>query len=183
MPDYSKCIIYKLCCNDPSIEEIYIGSTCNFTNRKRHHKSNCHNPNHKHYTCKAYHFIREHGGWQNWSMVMIHELAVESKLQKGKLERQYIDQLKPSLNSYLPTRTDKQWREDNKETLSKKRKQNYNFNKEEILNQQKIYRDTNKEQIREKANQKFECECGGKFTNRGKSQHLKTKKHQNFINA
>ena len=34
MPDYSKCFIYKLCCRDASIEEIYIGSTCNLTRRK-----------------------------------------------------------------------------------------------------------------------------------------------------
>ena len=37
--DYSNTIIYKLCCNDPSITEIYIGHTTNFTQRKNRHKS------------------------------------------------------------------------------------------------------------------------------------------------
>ena len=31
-------------------------------------------------------------------------------------------------------------------------------------------------------NEKQKCSCGGKFTYNGKSQHEKTKKHQNYIN-
>jgi len=36
--DYSKSIIYKICCNDINIIDIYIGSTTNFITRKAEHK-------------------------------------------------------------------------------------------------------------------------------------------------
>ena len=40
MPIYQNSIIYKLChCSDLENENIYIGSTTNFRNRKNGHKS------------------------------------------------------------------------------------------------------------------------------------------------
>ena len=39
MPDYSKTIIYKICCNDENITECYIGHTTEFNNRKYKHKN------------------------------------------------------------------------------------------------------------------------------------------------
>jgi hypothetical protein len=32
--DYSKTIIYKLCCLDTDVKDIYIGHTTHFTSRK-----------------------------------------------------------------------------------------------------------------------------------------------------
>ena len=39
--DYSQTIIYKICCKDPNITDIYIGHTSNFIQRKHNHKTNC----------------------------------------------------------------------------------------------------------------------------------------------
>ena len=39
----------------------------------------------------------------------------------------------------------------------------------------------NKPEINEKANQKFNCQCTGKYTRRGKSQHFKSQKHINYL--
>ena len=55
--DYTNTIIYKLCCNDPSISEIYIGHTTNFTQRKNSHKSCCTN----NFDTKVYNFIKNNG--------------------------------------------------------------------------------------------------------------------------
>lgn len=151
MPDYSKTTIYKLCCNDTEIKDIYIGSTCNFTQRRWCHKSTCNNENGNAYNVKVYQFIREHGGFENWSMVMIHEQSVNNKLEKERLERTFIEDLKPSLNSQLPSRT------------------------------QKEYRSDNKEQIREQSSQKYDCECGGNYTHTHKQRHFRSAKHQKFI--
>jgi len=166
MPDYSKTVIYKLCCNDTTIEDIYVGSTCNFTHRKYQHKSNCNNPNNKDYNYKVYQFIRDHGGFSNWDMVMVHQEAVENKLQKERLERQYIDELKPSLNIQLPTRTKDEWTSDNKEYMQQYQTQ---------------YKIENKERIKAIKNQKYDCECGGKFTHTNKTQHLSSKKHIKYM--
>ena len=40
--DYSEPIIYKLCCKDTTINQIYVGNT---NKCKHNHKSNCCNSN------------------------------------------------------------------------------------------------------------------------------------------
>ena len=64
MVNYSKGIVYKLCCKDVNITDIYIGSTTNFTRRKWGHKTACNNEKDKSYNFKVYQFIRNHGGFQ-----------------------------------------------------------------------------------------------------------------------
>jgi predicted GIY-YIG superfamily endonuclease len=64
MPDYAKIIIYKLINYDyPKL--VYVGSTTNFTNRKRHHKESCLNEISKKHKFKVYVPICEYGGWEN----------------------------------------------------------------------------------------------------------------------
>jgi hypothetical protein len=46
---------------------------------------------------------------------------------------------------------------------------------------QKQYRIDNKIQIREKKCEKFQCECGGRFTQQNKSAHLKSKIHKLYL--
>lgn len=162
MIDYSKTVIYKICCKDTSINDIYIGSTYNFARRKAQHKFSCNKETCKEYNYKVYQFIRDNGGWDNFSMIMIHEASVENKLQKEKLEREYIEEMKPTLNNNIPTRTLKEYREANKEKKKEHQKHYYEANKE-------------------KFNQKFNCECGGKYTTVHKERHIKTKKHQAFV--
>jgi len=168
MPDYSNTIIYKICCKDPSITDIYIGSTCNFRARKYLHKSCCNNEKCKDYNYNVYQFIREHGNWDNWTMIMIHEASVENKFQKEKLEREFIEEMKPTLNSCIPTRTRKEYLEANKQKLTE-------YHKE--------YREVNKEKLAEQKKEKIDCECGGKYTKSNKSIHMKSKKHQDYINS
>ena len=62
MPNYEKCVMYKIICNDTTIKDIYVGSTCNFTRRKCGHKSDCNNANTSRYNLKVYQFIRTNGG-------------------------------------------------------------------------------------------------------------------------
>ena len=53
MPNYTESMIYKLCCKDTTIEEIYIGSTTNFNRRKAEHKQVCNNTNKYGYNIKV----------------------------------------------------------------------------------------------------------------------------------
>ena len=100
--DYSKSFIYKLCCKNPTIEEIYIGSTTNKKTRKGTHKSDCKNINKKSYNNYKYQFIRDNGGFENWDMIMIEEYSCNSKNELEKRERYWCDELKPILNSIRP---------------------------------------------------------------------------------
>ena len=74
MVNYQNSIIYKLCCKNVEVSEIYIGSTTAFKARKSQHKSNCNNENRAGYNCKVYKFIRENGNFQNWDMIQIYLL-------------------------------------------------------------------------------------------------------------
>ncbi len=179
-PNYSNSIIYKLCCKDTDITDIYVGSTTNFRGRKNNHKTNCQNEKRKNYNRKVYKFIREHGDFENWEMIMIEEFSCSTKLELHKKEREYFELLKPNLNTNVPNRTQKQYNIDNKD----KKKQYRIDNKDKITEYQKQYNIDNKDKITEYKKQynkqKHECECGGKFILPHKSRHLKTKQHLSF---
>ena len=171
MINYNKSIIYKICCNDLKIKEIYIGSTINFTRRKQRHKSCCNNINGKNYNLKLYKCIRDNGGWVNWSMILIDTVSCESKLELLKIEREYIEKNNSVLNCKIPSRTKKEY---NKEYIKQYREVNKEYDSE--------YYQKNKAQIKEKNKEKMTCECGSTFRKRDKARHEKTKKHIEFKN-
>ena len=180
--DYSKTIIYKICCKDPNIKDVYVGSTTNFKSRKNHHKGACIKPNNKEYHTYKYQFIRENGGWENWDMIMIKKYTkCESKLQCLKKERKYVEKLNATLNIQKPTRTNNEWREDNKEYIKQQRKQYRENNKELIKQQKKRYQDENNEKIKQYKNEKIKCICGSFIARSCITRHRKTKKHLKFI--
>ena len=145
MPDFSKGFIYKLCCNDVDITEIYVGSSTNFKQRKKCHKGGCNNENLKQYNYYVYQFIRENGGFENWSMIEIIKYPCETKRELETKEREYIELLKASLNKNKPTRTKKEWNEENKDKVLESSRKKYKNNKEKLLEKSKEYYDNNKE--------------------------------------
>ena len=152
--DYFNTIIYKLCCNDPSITDIYIGHTTDFTNRKRSHKCKCNTENCKGYNLYVYQFIREHGGWDNWSIIEIEKINCIDSNQARTNERRYIELLGATLNSRCPSRTKPEYYEDNKEQFKEINKKYREEHKEQI----KKYREENKEkskQYREEHTEQF----------------------------
>jgi len=93
-----KCYIYKIE-NNTDKDQFYIGSTLNLSRRKCHHKKNVKNKRGKLYWCKLYVYIRENGGWDNFTFTKIHEMEVESMSQCTEQEQAIINMLKPTLNS------------------------------------------------------------------------------------
>jgi len=177
--NYSNTIMYKIVCNDLNITDSYVGHTTNFKSRKIEHKYSCNKEDNKSYNCKVYQFIRANGGWDNWSMIMIEEYNGNNKLEILKREREIIEELKSTLNFEIPSRTKKEYREDNKDKILDRLKIYYKENKDKILEKQKKYSEENKDKIKEKIN----CECGGCFRKNGKSRHIKTKLHQDYITS
>jgi hypothetical protein len=198
--NYSKSIIYKLCCKDPEIKDIYIGSTTNFRKRKCGHKAVCNNVNSKKFNIKVYKFIRDNGNWENWDMVMIEEYKeCQSKLQLQKKERYYIETLCATLNMVIPTQTIDEYNDKNKELIKIRHKIHREKYKEEYKEKGKIYYENNKEIIcmkaklnrakrieyekqyridnKEKILKIYKCDCGGTYQQSHKSRHMKTKKH------
>jgi len=188
MPDYAKTIIYKLI-NYDYPELVYVGSTTNFTNRKRHHKCNCQNEKTKVYNLKVYVNIRENGGWENWNMIKICDYPCENRREAELKEDEYMTELKASMNSHRASRTQKQYREDNKEKIQQyrednreKKKEYRDNNKEKIQEYGKEYYETNKNTILENNREKITCKCGCVVTTQNIKRHEKTKKHTDLIN-
>ena len=76
-------------------------------------------------------------------------VSCENKEQLHREERKHIEANK-CVNKCVPTRTKKEYYEDNKEQLAEKNKQYYEDNKEQRLEKQKQYYEDNKEQLLEK---------------------------------
>jgi len=198
--------LYKLCCLDPTITEIYVGSCISkrtLSERKYKHKNKCNDPDSDQYNKPAYAFIRDTGGFENWTLVVLEEFQYSEKHELHARERYWIETLKSSLNAAVPTRTKKEYQEDNIEWIAERKKQHnadnkekykeyfkkrYEANKEQISEQKKQHYNENKVVIKEKLKTYYElhkekwkrestvCECGGTITGH-KARHVKSQKH------
>ena len=100
--DYSKCVIYKIVCNDLSITDIYVGSTTDFIKRKYTHKRNCINEDSVQYNLNIYKCMRGNGGWENWAMYEIEKFPCNDSNEARARERYWYEELKANLNMSTP---------------------------------------------------------------------------------
>jgi len=179
--DYSKSMIYKLCCKNPIINDIYIGSTTNFKSRKNRHKFNCCNKDNKQYSLNVYEFIRNNGGWNDWDMIMIEEYSCDNKKQLETRERYWIEELKSNLNTTIPTRTREEYRINNKDKLNDTSKKYYEKNKDKINETKKEYYEKNKNKIKDYYKHNVVCDnCSSIVKINNLTRHMKTNKCLNF---
>lgn len=146
---------YKISCLNSNVTDCYIGSTTDFKRRYINHKSDCNNGNKNSYNLKIYQTIRLNGGFNNWIMYPIDILESDDYIAIREIETVLMFLHNSTLNI-------------NKAYTDAKE---YN----------KYYQIKNKDYLHEQKNQKFICNCNGKYTKSNKIQHLKTKKHQQFI--
>jgi len=97
--DYSNTIIYKICCKDETLTDLYVGHTTNFIQRKYAHKFACNNLNNN---LKIYSTIRCNGGWENWDMIEIAKYSCKDATEARIKEQEHYNVLKASLNSCPP---------------------------------------------------------------------------------
>jgi hypothetical protein len=150
MVNYENSVIYKLCCKDISVKEIYVGATTCFRSRKWSHKSACCSKNGKQRNRIVYKFIRENGGWDNWDMVQIEEYCAKDKKDLLSRERHWLENLGATLNKEIPLRTIKEWTADNKERIKVQSADWYQKNKDKIKVVRRKYLDANKDKITKK---------------------------------
>jgi hypothetical protein len=195
--EWSKCIIYKIWKDD----DFYVGSTTDFVKRQYHHKQSCNNEKRN---FKIYQMIREKGGWIAWQMIPLEEYKecqtqvqarireeewrvklnaqlnmirafIDEEQQKEK-KKQYQQEHKEEILKYK-----KQYQQEHKEEIKIKLKEYYENHKEERLEYQKQWYQDNANKIKEKRNQKFKCNCGGKYTQSNKVRHEESIKHQTYL--
>tara|TARA_R100000951_G_scaffold107970_3_gene103833 strand:+ start:581 stop:1084 length:504 start_codon:yes stop_codon:yes gene_type:complete len=164
MPDYQNAKIYKIVCNNTGKQ--YIGSTTTnyLCNRLAQHRRDY---------IKGVNITSKEiieGG--NYSMVLVENCPCNSKDELHKRERHYIETLE-CVNKFIPGRTAEELY-----NLNKIYKKN---NNEKVREISRLYYEKNREKIIEKAKEKHNCECGGKYMYANKTRHLKTKKHLDYL--
>ena len=113
--------------------------------------------------------IREYDGWENWNMIKICDYPCYNRREAELKEDEYMTELKANMNMKRASRTQEQYREDNREKIQKYFKEHRDNNKEKIQQ----YRGDN----REKKKEKIKCECGCEVTKSNLKQHQRTQKH------
>ena len=71
---YENTIIYKIVCLLPDTNNIYVGHTTDIIRRKYYHKVKSMDPKNNKY--KLYHFINQHGGFNNFDIIEIKNMLV-----------------------------------------------------------------------------------------------------------
>ena len=143
----------------------YVGSTTNkylstrLAKHKNHYKRYLDGKSENYYT--SFEIIKT----GEYKIELIEMFPCNSKDELNAREGHYIRQM-DCVNALIAGRTKKEW---------------YENNKEHVVAQKKQYRENNKQAISTRANQKHTCECGGRYTNRNKSTHLKSLKHLNYL--
>ena len=74
--------------------------------------------------------------WDDWDMVLIENYPCANE-----------NELKSNLNRIIPTRTEKEYYEDNKETILAQRKNYYRENAKELIEKAKIYSQNHSEKL------------------------------------
>ena len=187
---------YRIFCKDETIRECYIGSTKNYKRRREHHITSINSEKDKNYNQPVYKFIRENGGKDNWIWEILGTGFYENKNDLYKMEREWIEKYDKTLNYQIPSRSRKEYREQNKDEIINKKKEYREQNKDLISEKMKEYREQNKDRInarkkeyyeenkdliRERNKIKIVCECGSIVRKNCLSRHRKTKKHRELI--
>jgi hypothetical protein len=149
MVNYELAKIYKIV--DNTNGNIYIGSTCEPTLARR---LATHKGSFKQYLNGTYHYIKsfEILKNENYDIFLLEKCkCITSKDELHARERYYIEN-NECLNKVIPTRTLKEWRENNKDALRQYQKQYYADNNEHY----KQWRENNKDATREYSKQYYE---------------------------
>ena len=187
--DHSKTIIYKIVCKDLIVKDCHVGHTTDMTKRKYAHKFSCNNEKDKSHNLKIYKIIRETGGWDNWTMLLVEKFPCKDKHEACKREREIFEELGAIMNTRRPYIThedkkqydkqiNKKYREEykeHKEHLTQYQKKYREEHKEDKKQYDKLYREEHKAEIKEKIAEKVECKYCAKLLSKGNmSHHLKT---------
>ena len=141
--DYSKSKIYKIC--NTIDDEIYVGSTCcSLAKRMAKHRYEA-----KRKQTIIYRKMNDLGV-ENFYIVLLEELPeCQNVEQLRKRERDKIEELKSTLNHFIPSRTRKQWIEEHHEHKKELDRKLYQQKREERIEYQRQYAKNNPEKVKE----------------------------------
>jgi hypothetical protein len=161
--DYKNSKIYKLVGGGLT----YYGSTCStLTRRLCGHKSKFATGKLK-ATSKLLFDTRD-----EVKIFLVEKFPCADRMELNARERWYIEQ-NDCVNKNIPTRTDKEYRDANKEQIKEKRE----MNKEYFKHYRELNKDKIKEQISKRRSEKITCECGALVSKCNILRHRTSKRH------
>jgi hypothetical protein len=184
--------IYKISCNVSGLQ--YYGSTSQSIKRRLQH----HEKDYKRYVAGKTTFTTSYDIIKNgdYKIELMEECNDENRNER---ESYYIRNFE-CVNKVIPDRTNKErmdaWLIDNKEHKKENDIEYYQKNKEKCLEKSKEWYQNNierkkeydieyyekkKEEISNKGKERILCECGTDIARSSKSNHIKSKKHLEFI--
>jgi len=179
-------VVYKITCNSPDVDHLYVGSTQDLKQRKRKHKYHSKRETN---TSKLYTTIRAYDGFDNWTMEVVESGTCDTDFEIKSRERFYYDQLQPSLNMCRPQASKEERRldhivnyEQNTDRIKEYERQYRLENKDKMKGYNRQYRIANKDKLKESERQyksqlincdACNCECRKDVM----SKHNKTKIH------
>jgi hypothetical protein len=160
--DYKNGKIYKLVGGGLT----YYGSTCStLTRRLCGHKSQFATGKLK-ATSKLLFDTRD-----EVKIFLVEKFPCSDKMELNARERYWIEN-NECVNKYIPTRTQNEWKELNKDKIKEKRE----MNKEYFKHYRELNKDKIKEQISKQRSEKITCECGA-LVSKGNILRHRTSKH------
>lgn len=152
--------IYKLVSNNT--DKIYIGSTCKERLCQRLAK---HKEHYKRWLITDTNFLTSFELFKlgDVEIILLESVNCKTKDELHAKEREYIEKFKDIVvNKIIPNRTQKEYREQNKDKI-------------------KEWLEENKDKIRERKKIKILCVCGIECRKDDLSRHEKSKRHISFI--
>ena len=168
---YKRGKIYTIRCRyDDSL--IYVGSTINIlAKRMGRHRGDK--------KCSLYQYVD--GNWKDWYIELYEEYACNNKQLLEKREGEVIREI-GTINKQIAGRTQKEYRQDNREKIIEIQKEHYQVNREKIAEYKKEYRQANKEKIAEQRKEKITCNiCDCESTRNDLKRHQRSKKCMTHI--
>ena len=151
MPDYQKGKIYSI--RSHLTDDVYIGSTCKrLSMRMGHHRYNAKNGIG---SCSSKTIL----DFGDAYIELIEEYPCDNREQLNRREGEIIRNT-VCINKEIAGRTDKQYREDNKEKIEEYAKQYREDNKDKLAEQKKQYYELNKERLAEYNKQYYQLKKG-----------------------
>jgi len=185
---YTNGKIYKLVNNTD--KDIYVGSTCELLSKRLYGHKMCAKSKTQ---TKVYKHLNEIG-WDNVEIILIESFPCANKMELVKRERYWVDQLSPSLNTFRPSVTPEEEKEQEKlyrsqdytcdlcqTTCKVSVKQRHIQTKKhmQLVAEQKQKEQLIKKELHPWRYREYECDlCQTTCKITVKQRHIETKKHQ-----
>ena len=173
--------IYKIV--DVGYNKCYIGSTTeSLSQRMARHRSQYrdYQKGSKMFVC-SFRLFEEYS-LENCKIELVEYYKCETKEELLKREGEII-RTAECINKNIAGRDKKQHYQDNREEILNQHKKYRDEHKIEKQETDRIYREKNSEKIKEKQKEVIQCLCGATYTRRNKARHEKTKRHIAHLNT